>query len=158
MSEFVFINKARTVAISGHRVLEKDFNKELLTKKLKTFVDNGFDTFLIGMALGFDTACFNALEEIRKEKNIKLIACIPCPSQAYKFTVAQKKEYDRMLSVSDEKILISESYTPTCMMKRNKFMVDNATGLFAYYKRDYGGTANTVKYAMKKGVPIITFD
>ena len=37
-------------------------------------------------------------------------------------------------------------------------MVDNASALLTYLKRDFGGTANTVKYAKKMGVPIIEFE
>ena len=154
----IFINKARAVAITGHRVLYDDFNKDKLKELLTKFVDKGFNIFLVGMALGFDTVCFQTLEEIRKEHDLKIIACIPCLGQDYKFTVNQKQEYERMLSVADEKIILSKEYTSTCMQKRNKFMVDNASGVLAYLKRDYGGTANTVKYAQKKGVPVILFE
>ena len=154
----IFINKARAVAITGHRALNDDFNKQELKKLLTKFVDKGFNIFLVGMALGFDTVCFQTLEEIRKEHDLKIIACIPCLRQDYKFTIKQKQEYDRMLSSADEKIVLSEEYYSGCMQKRNKFMVDNCSGLLAYLKRDYGGTANTVRYAQKKGVPIILFE
>ena len=158
MKDYIFINKAKALAITGHRVIPKDFNKEKLTKLLITFVNKGFDTFLVGMALGFDTVCFNCLERIKTKNDIKIIACVPCSSQAYKFTKDQKEEYERMLSVADEKILVSESYSATCMMKRNKYMVDNASCVLAYIKRDFGGTANTVKYAKKIGVPVVNYD
>ena len=154
MSEFI-INKARTIAVTGHRVLYKDFNKEKLKNLLQKSIKSGFDTFLVGMALGFDTVCFQILEEIRKEKDIKIIACVPCPTQSEKFSLEQKKEYDRLLSVADFVKIVSKEYSSRCMQKRNEFMVDNSSGLIAYLKRDYGGTANTVKYAIKNNVPII---
>lgn len=154
----LFLNIAKTVAITGHRVLPADFDTAKLKKKLLSFIEKGFDTFLVGMALGFDTVCFKVLEEIKKEKDIKIIACIPCLSQSYKFNKNQKEEYDRMLSVADEKVLVSEEYTPRCMQKRNEYMVDRASVVFAYFKRDFGGTANTVEYAKKKEIPIVEFD
>ena len=154
MSE-VFINKAKTLAFTGHRILGAEFNKEKLEIILEKFIEKDFDTFLVGMALGFDTVCFKTLEKLKeKYPTIKIIACVPCLTQAYKFNRLQKEEYDRMLSVADEKIILSTEYTPTCMMKRNKFMVDNASVLLAYLVRDYGGTANTVRYAKKMDVPI----
>ena len=157
MSE-VFINKAKTLAFTGHRILSAEFNKEKLEIILEKFIEKDFDTFLIGMALGFDTVCFQTLEKLKeKYPTIKIIACVPCLTQAYKFNRLQKEEYDRMLSVADEKIILSTEYTPTCMMKRNKFMVDNASVLLAYLERDYGGTANTVRYAKKMDVPIFYF-
>ena len=154
----LFLNRARTVAVTGHRVLQSDFNINKLKEKLLAFIEKGFDTFLVGMALGFDTACFKVLQEIRKEKEIKIIACIPCLSQPYKFNKKQKEEYDFMLSSADEKVLIIEEYTKNCMQKRNEYMVDRASVVFAYIKRDFGGTANTVKYAKKMQVPIVEFE
>ncbi len=154
MSE-LFINKARALAVTGHRVLLNNFDKESLREEFIKFIDKGFDTFLIGMALGFDTLCFQTLLSLKENyPNIKLIACIPCKTQAYKFTKNQREEYEKMLSSADEKVLISEEYTPTCMQKRNKYMVDNASVLLAYTYKDYGGAVNTVKYALKQNVPV----
>ena len=157
MSEFL-INKARTVALTGHRDLPDKFNKAKLKKLFLQFIEKGFDTFLIGMALGFDTVCFNILEKIKNAgKKINLIACVPCLTQPLKFNIEQKKEYNRMLSVADGKIVLSENYTPYCMMNRNRFMVDNASVLIAFVNRNFGGSYSTVKYAEKNNVPIVMF-
>ena len=48
------------------------------------------------MAVGFDTVCFQILEEIRRLLPIKIIACIPCEHQDQKFSFKQQKEYKRM--------------------------------------------------------------
>lgn len=149
------INREKTVCVSGHRFIGKDLNKEYLIKLFENLIDYGVDTFLIGMAIGFDTLCFQILEEFRKQKNIKIIACIPCQTQAYKFTLEQKKEYDRMVSVADEKIILSDIYTPYCMQNRNKFMVDNSSCVISYLNKEKGGTYNTVKYANRQKVPVI---
>lgn len=154
MSE-LFINNAKACAVTGHRVLEISFDKNNVKKVLLELINNGYDTFLIGMALGFDTVCFQLLSEIKKEKDIKIIACIPCPTQSYKFSKKQKKLYDEMVSTADEKIILSPSYDEKCMQRRNKYMVDNCSVLLAYLRRDFGGTVNTVKYAQKKGIKII---
>ena len=107
MSE-IFINQARTVAITGHRVLQEDFNVDKLKKLLTELIKKDFNIFLVGMALGFDTVCFQVLEELRKEKDIKIIACIPCLRQDYKFNFKQKQEYERMVNSADEKIVLTE--------------------------------------------------
>ncbi len=149
------INKEKTVCVSGHRFIGKDLNKEYLIKLFDNLIDYGVDTFLIGMAIGFDTLCFQILEEKKKQKDIKIIACIPCTSQAEKFSQSQKKEYDRLLSIADQKLLISQEYTPYCMQKRNMFMVDNSSAVICYLNQNKGGTFNTVKYAEKRGVKVI---
>lgn len=151
----IFINKAKTVAVTGHRVLLEDFDEIKLKKVFLELLLDGYDTFLIGMALGFDTVCFKVLEKLKKDNKINIIACIPCSTQSSKFSIKQKREYDRMLSTADGKVLISEDYTPTCMQKRNVFMVDNASVLVSYLRRDFGGTKNTVNYAKKVNCKII---
>ena len=154
MSELFFI-RANTVCVSGHREIQKDLNQKKIEVLFENLIDNGIDTFLIGMAIGFDTLCFQILEKIRARKNIKIIACVPCLSQADKFSPEQRKEYQRLLSVADQKVVLSKEYTPSCMQKRNMYMVDNSSCVICYLNKNKGGTYNTVKYAEKKGVPVI---
>lgn len=154
MSE-VFINVARAVSVSGHRIVENDLDKEKLKGVFLSLIERGYDTFLIGMAIGFDTLCFQILEKIREQKNIKIIACIPCEEQDKKFNKEQKAEYARLIKSADGKVLISKEYNQRCMQKRNEFLVNNSSLLVAYLNRDFGGTAKTVNYARSKNVPII---
>lgn len=151
----MIIDKIRTCAFTGHRVLKDDFNKKELERVVKKLIEGGFTTFLVGMALGFDTECFKMLETFRKEYPIRIIACIPCLTQAYKFSLKQKAEYEKMLNSADERIYISKEYTKTCMFKRNMFMVDSASVLVAYLNSDKGGTFQTVNYAKRQNVSII---
>jgi uncharacterized phage-like protein YoqJ len=151
----LLIEKAKTCAVTGHRDLLKDLNIDLLRREFIKAINIGYNTFLVGMALGFDTICFQTLESLRKEYNIKIIACVPCPSQSYKFTIEQKIEYDRMIESSDDALLISEEYNKYCMKKRNDFMVNNCSLLICYLRRDFGGTFYTVNKAKKDGIKII---
>ncbi len=149
------IIKEKTVSVTGHRNLREDFDREKVKEVFKNRIELGYDTFLIGMALGFDTECFKILEELRNLKPIKIVACIPCERQDQKFTIEQKKEYKKLVDSADEKILVSKDYTPYCMQKRNMFMVDNSGLLIAYLRNIKGGTKNTVEYAKKQNVSII---
>lgn len=151
----MIIDRIKTCAFTGHRVLKEDFNRKELEKVVKKLIEGGYTTFLVGMALGFDTECFKLLEEFRKEYPIKIIACIPCLTQAYKFSLKQKAEYEKMLLSADERVYVSKEYTKTCMFKRNMFMVDSASVLVAYLNSDKGGTFQTVNYAKRQNVQII---
>lgn len=151
----LLIEKAKTCAVTGHRILLKDLDIDLLRREFINAINIGYDTFLVGMALGFDTICFQTLESLRKEYKIKIIACVPCPSQPYKFTIEQKIEYDRMIESSNDALLISEVYDRYCMKRRNDFMVNNSSLLICYLRRDFGGTFYTVNKAKKDGVKII---
>ena len=141
----------KTCSVTGHRKVNNDLDVERLKRGFLYVIERGYDTFLTGCAVGFDTICYKILKEIRKEKDIKIIGCIPCLNQDARFSDLQKKEYREMLDNLDEKILISEKYTPACMNIRNKYMVDNSTVTFSYLRENYGGTFNTVGMAKKKG-------
>lgn len=150
------INKEKTVAVSGHRYLQKDFDKKRLEEIFIKLIDEyKVDTFLIGMAVGFDTECFKILENLRETRKIKLVACIPCLNQSAKFSDLQKMEYDRMINSADEKIILQKDYDKYCMLKRNDFLVENANILVAYIRKDIGGTAYTVRKAKEKKLNII---
>ncbi len=151
----LFFNPARTCAVTGHRELPKDFNKKKLKIIFEKIIQSGYDTFLIGMALGFDTICFDILQKLKKTKQLKIVACVPCISQSFRYNKEQKIQYDKMLELSDEKILISEDYTPYCMFKRNRYMVDNSSVLIAYVTRQKTGSSYTRNYAVKKQIPVI---
>ena len=148
---------SRSVAVTGHRTVE-NVNTAKLEEVFKLLIKKGYDTYLVGMALGFDTICFNILEKLREKYNIKIIACIPCKDQAKYFTESQKAEYDKMVASADEKRIFSEKFTSHCMHRRNCYMVDQSSVLISYLKKTFGGTYNTVKYAEKKGKMVIYVD
>lgn len=151
--EKIDINK--TCSFTGHRNLYNDFDRNKLKEIIKEVIKDGFNTFLVGMAVGYDTVCFQILEELREENDIKIIACIPCENQSLKFSVKQKEEYERMVNSADEKIILSKTYTRFCMLKRNEFMVNNSSVVVAYLRENKGGTFYTVNYAKRKNKKIV---
>ena len=151
----VNIDKQKTCSFTGHRILSKNFDPEEVKKVIIDLISKGYDTFLVGMALGFDTACFKILVEIRKSADIRLIACVPCNSQSKFFNKKQREEYAEMLGQADEVVNVSDEYYDGCMMVRNYFMVDNCSVLVAYLNYNRGGTYRTVKYAAENGKEII---
>lgn len=150
MNDFEII-KEKSCACTGHRDLSKGIDKENLFYTFVEIIQKGFDTFLIGMAIGFDMTCFKTLEVLRNTYSVKIVACVPCKGQSNGYNKEDKKEYERMLNSADKVIYISdETYSKRCMMDRNMFMIDNSSMLVAYLKEKKGGTYNTVKYAETK--------
>ncbi len=149
------IVKEKTCAVTGHRVVKKNFDKEVLRQTLIKIINDGYDTFLIGMAIGFDTLCFNVLLSLKEEYKLKIIACVPCLNQDKFFNKKQKTEYENIIRNSDDVRILSEEYSTNCMQNRNKFMVDNSNVLIAYLYKSVGGTYYTVKYAMEEGKEVI---
>lgn len=146
----------KSACFTGHRELPEIFSVDKLKKKIESVIILGYDTFYCGMALGFDSMCFLVLEELRKKYKIKIIAAVPCDGQDEKFSISQKIEYRRMLDSADEVVYVSHNYTPDCMLKRNRYMVDNSSLVIAYYHKEKTGTSYTVNYAAKENKKIIT--
>ena len=149
------IDSEKCVAVTGPRNLKYGVDKEKLEKTFESLIISGKNTFLVGMARGFDTYCFYILYDLKKRYDIQIIACVPCIDQPSKFNETDKELYRHFLSVADDKILIRERYSSSCMHERNRFMVDNSTTLVAYLREDKGGTYSTVNYAKEKNVEII---
>ena len=75
------IDKRFAVAVTGHRTVGIDLEKDQLKREFYNLIEKGYNTFLIGMAVGFDTICFNVLLDIKKMKDVKIVACVPCRGQ-----------------------------------------------------------------------------
>ncbi len=139
--------KLKSCAFTGHRNLEEDFSEKKLLKVVKALVKEGVETFYCGMAEGFDLYAAEAVLECKKKNpNIKLVACIPCARQSSGYQPMNKERYAAILPQADEKVQFTEGYFNGCMLLRNRYMIDHADIVVAYFKVPHGGTAYTVKY------------
>lgn len=115
--------------------------------------------FISGVALGVDTWAAEIVLKLKEEyPNITLEAAIPCCSQTCSWNVKSKERYNRLLSLCDKKTLVQERYTADCMMKRNKYMVDNSDYVIAVWNGKPSGTGNTVKYAVNRAKAVYYID
>lgn len=145
----------KSCAFTGHRKIGEDFDDARLERAVRNLIDDGVKEFFCGMAQGFDMTSAECVISLKKEYNLKLTACIPCPSQPDCFSAANKIRYGRILEECDEKIIIAPSYYRGCMHERDRFMVDGADVILAYLNKNSGGTYYTVNYAKKQGKKII---
>ena len=119
----------------------------------------GYTEFISGYALGADTIYAEAVIELKRlGYPIRLIAAVPFKSQCSNWPQKSQIKYRELLDKADEVVIVSPGeYSPAKMQKRNEWMVDRAEMVFAIWNGGSGGTANCVKYAMSKGVPIVRF-
>ena len=82
---------------------------------------------------------------------------LPCPpeQQSLKWNEKQKKRYYRLLERADKVRVLSLEYTDSCMLDRNRHLVDNSGYLICYLRERRGGTFYTVNYAERQGLEII---
>ena len=149
----------KSCCFTGHRIISRD-NRDFVIKKTYEICENlikdGYTDFIAGGALGFDTVAAKCILDLReKYKEIRLTLALPCKEQCKGWKRADVEIYESILELADEVIYISEEYTPECMKKRNRFMVDESNVCIAYLTRMSGGTAYTVTYAVETGKKII---
>ncbi len=160
------MEKVLAVCFTGHRprILPwgYDENKEGCIKFkndlyiiLRNVIIYGVTTFFVGMAEGFDMIACESILKLKKEfSSIRLIAVVPCINQEKFWSESQKKRYIQLLSKCDEKVVISQTYTKSCMNDRNKYMVEHSSICVACFNGNAGGTRNTILYAKEKGLKI----
>lgn len=66
--------------------------------------------------------------------------------------------YYNIAAKCDKETMLQREYTPDCMDKRNRYMVDHADYILAVWNGCPSGTGNTVRYAHKKGKSIIVIN
>lgn len=160
-----------TCAFTGHRPTHFKFGydeehpdcirlKLAMLEQICALIDNDVTTFLTGMALGVDTWGAELILALKKEKpELRLIAALPCETQADKWTVEQRDRYFAILARCDETVYVSRRYTSRCMFMRNRWLIDHANFVLAVYNgAAKGGTAYTVRYAQSKQRAVIVIN
>lgn len=151
--------RAQTCCFSGHRRLpNEDINaiEKRLEEEIVKSIKAGYKYFGAGGALGFDTMA--ALKVIELKKNypeIKLILVLPCLSQTKGWRNEDAEIYEAIKAKADKIVCTSKEYTPDCMLKRNRHLVDCSSKCICYLTEERGGTAYTVEYARRCGVAVI---
>lgn len=111
------------------------------------------------MAIGVDMYAAEIVLDLKKNyPGITLESAIPCENQAVKWSEKLRDRYFDIASKCDKQTLIQHHYTPDCMDKRNRYMVDHADYIIAVWDGYPSGTGNTVKYARHQGKPVIVID
>ncbi len=151
------ICRQKTISFSGHRSLQlTDGIYDKLGSLLEIYIQNGFDTFLIGMAKGFDLICgLTVIKLQEKYSNIKIIPIVPCDNQTDDFSYTEMIAYKKIMTAAHEIIQTGKSRTAHSMHKRNRFMVDNSSVLICYLNYKKSGTYYTCNYAYKNGLEVI---
>ncbi len=90
---------------------------------------------------------------------VTLEAARPCESQADAWPEAEQHRYQAILDQCDFETLVQHRYDRFCMQRRNRYMVDRSARLLSVYDGvPKGGTAQTLAYAMRQGVPVQILD
>lgn len=151
--------KEKSCCFTGHRKVRKsEFDlvqlklKEIITKLIEANVT----MFICGGDLGFDTmAALEVLEQRKIYKNISLIMALPCKEQCKNWKEKEQIIYKNIIQRANKIIYVSEEYSKGCMLKRNRYMIDNSSYCICYLRYAKSGTSYTVNYAKNKDLILI---
>ena len=151
----------KTCAFTGHRpqhlpfgMNENDERCVKLKEELKEQIINLIEAedvthFITGMALGVDLYAAEIVLDLKaRYPSITLESAIPCETQAVKWSMAQRERYYDIAAQCDKETMLQSHYSPDCMDKRNRYMVDHADFIIAVWDGRSSGTGKTVQYAL----------
>ena len=156
-----------TCCFTGHRpgklpwgYNEADSRCQVLKQKISDAVDaayqSGYRHFICGMAQGCDFYFAEAVLALRRaHADVTLEAAIPCPKQARGWPQLDQDRYQAILAACDFETLVQDHYSPGCMQRRNRYMVDHSTLIIAVYDGLPGGTRQTLEYAIRQQVDFV---
>ncbi len=151
--------REKTGCFTGHRQIpEKDYAliEEKLEQTIVKLYNNGIIRYCAGGALGFDTLAAETVLRLRDGSlpNLRLILVLPCLNQTKGWKAEDVVRYEETKRRANKVKYVSQEYTPGCMYKRNRHLVDGSSVCVCYQTQFRGGTAYTVNYARAHGLVI----
>lgn len=152
--------KEKACCFTGHRnIPKKDVDRILdrVDALVRALVNKGVTCFYVGGALGFDTMVAQSLFLLRDIEHLNINVILVCPFDGFisRWHEDQQQRFETMLPRYDKVIYKEETGSREAYLSRNRHLVDNSSYCIAYCTRNYGGTAYTVRYAMKNGVTVL---
>lgn len=164
------MNREYSCCFTGHRpeklpwrANEEDARchalKARLAKEVALAYAKGYRHFISGMARGTDLYFCEAVLDLQAQHpDITLEAAIPYPGQAERWPDADKHRYHQLLNHCHFETVVQHHYSPGCLQRRNRYLVDHASLVISVYNGKGGGTMNTLAYAMAQGVSLVIID
>ena len=151
--------RMQTCCFTGHRHLQPEEQAEIanrLERVISALYQKGIRYYGAGGALGFDALAARTVIRLRENcPGMKLILVLPCLTQTRGWRLEDIAKYERIKAQADKVVYTAQQYTPGCMHRRNRHLVDHSGVCVCYLTKESGGTAYTVNYAKRHGVEII---
>ena len=145
---------------TGHRPEKLHKPEEQIKKDLEVAilqaVDDGFVTFISGMARGVDIWAAEIVLRLRESNPaIHLVAASPYRGFESRWSADWQSRYNAILQQANLVRFVCPSYSPDCFQRRNEWMVDRSARVIAVYNGEPGGTRNTIEYANNQQIKVI---
>ena len=151
--------RAETCCFTGHRDVPRCDEQKILTRVnyiLKPLLAQGVKYFGVGGSTGFDMFVAEYMLDRRDRlgEKIKIISVLPFPEYREGWGEEEIRRQDRIIARSDKVIYASPANCKDVYLIRDRRLVDGSCYCISYCRRRTGGTAYTIRYAMKKGLQV----
>lgn len=112
----------------------------------------GYENFIAGGAMGVDTDFAETVIRLREKKYsfITLQLVLPYNGHHVSFSNTDKERFYNIKNKANEVQFLSKGYTKSAFHIRNRYMVDNASFVLAFWNGiNKGGTYYTINYAKR---------
>lgn len=162
--------REETCCFTGHRPEklpwgndESDPRCEHLKQRLRDVIElayaEGKRHFICGMARGCDFYFAEAVISLRARKpDVTLEAAIPCSEQSSMWSGEHRQRWNRLVKACNRQTVLQGGYTSDCMLRRNRYMVEQSSLVIAVYDGSDGGTRRTLEYAIREKIPFLDID
>lgn len=153
------IYKQQTCCFTGHRNLPKYEEQKVLTRvryHLWPILNRGVKYLAVGGAVGFDMVVAEYLLDRRDQsgEKYKVISFLPYPDWRSGWAEEDILRQDRIMKRCDKVSYACPEYSRDAFLIRDRLLVDASGYCISYCNRTTGGTAYTVRYALKNDVPV----
>ena len=145
---------------TGHRPekLEQadDEIREWLTAQIENAIDDGYLTFITGMAMGVDIWAGEIVVRLREQDpRLHLIAAVPWQGFSARWNPEWKKQYEQLLKRADLVRYISHSYNQEVFARRNQWMIAHSSRVIGFYNGSDGSTKDMIESAKEAGLEVV---
>ena len=138
-----------TACFTGHRSYDGCRDREL-EAAIRELYALGYRTLLCGMAMGFDIVAAERALALRDElAGLRVVAVVPFEGVQRGFSERWRLRFESVMAASDDSITLAPRYSTGVYALRNNYLVDNSSAIIAYFTGEKGGTAYTVRRAVK---------
>ncbi len=141
------MKKETTAIFIGHRECYEVSYDDIMNETIR-LIECGVTDFLNGGMGSFDWLCARIVSDLRSSypyiRNYLVI-----PYLAY--NIAEKKYFNSIIYPESLEKYSFKAAIPA----RNRYLVDNAAYAICYVKHSWGGAAQTLRWAVKKGLNVI---
>lgn len=152
-----------TCTFIGHRPerlqLSEEQVKEWLTEQIDRAADEGYTDFITRMKRGVDLwAAEVVLKLIDKDRQIRLIAACAFRGMEENWEIDWQERYYHVLTRAELVYYINDHPDRRAFLDRSHWMIDRASRLIAVYTGAPGDTKETIEYARKKKLDIVSLE